>query len=255
VSAGDKPKILVSGKPIYAGPDLSPRRILPVEETDGEHAGLLLNVLRDAANNYVAVISGDIHHYERHPVTLPDGRLLHFMIAGGGGAFMSSTHQIGRVERPEVGESDFVLYPTRGDSLRAYSMILARKLRRLTPWRRNRPVRGIPADQATAIVARRHGLDLAAELSRGERTGSSAGKIRVSLRSRILAALIYPRRAWFEPGRISEALDWDEPPFFKNFVRLDVADRRLTITAYGVTGCRKDQDRPAVIDRMEIPLQ
>jgi hypothetical protein len=251
VSAGSKPKLLVSGKPVFAGPKMSPRRILS-EDSNEEHDALLWTLLRDPANNYVAMIAGDVHHYERHQVRLPDGRSMQCVISGGGGAFMTSTHQIGRVDRADVGEEQFVLYPTRADSLRAYSMILLRRLRVLTPWRAGKPLRGIPADEAAAIVSARHGLDLGSELARGG--AFNDGTIRVSLRSRILSAIVYPRPAWFEGSRISEALDWDEPPFFKNFVRADVAAGVLTLTAFGVTGLARDQDDPAVIDRVEIPL-
>ena len=186
MSEGDKPKVLITGKPIYAGTTISPRRILPIEGSDAEGAGMMLDILRDPDNNYVAMLAGDVHHYQRHPVKFPDGREFHSIICGGGGAFMSSTHQIPRVALPEVDEDDWVVYPTRADSLRGYSVILARKLRRFMPWRRGRPIRGIPADEATAIIAKRHGLDLAAELSRGERAGPADGRVKVSLRSRYL---------------------------------------------------------------------
>lgn len=248
VSAGDKPKLLISGKPIFAGDAKSPRRILAARS--GEADGYLWQLLRDPDNHYVAMISGDIHHYERHPARLPDGRVLQCVIAGGGGAFMSSTHEIPRVDRPEVKEGEWVVYPTRGDSLRAYSISLERRLQRWLPWRRRRPLRGIPADQAAAIVAERHGLDLAEELARGE--GAGEAPIRVSARSRRLARLIFPRRAWFDPAKISEALDWDQPPFFKNFLRVEVTAESVELIAYGVTGLARDADRPAIIDRVKI---
>lgn len=253
VSAGPKPKLLISGKPVYAGPTFSPRRILSETGSDDGHSGLLWTLLRNPENNYVAMISGDIHHYQRHTVALPSGRDMTCIISGGGGAFMTSTHQIQRVDRDDVGEDDFVVYPTRGDSLRAYTIILGRRLRLLMPWRGGKPVRGIPADQAAAIVAKRHGLDLAKELARGEGAASGAN-VRVSLRSKLLTALVFPRHSWFSSSRISEALDWDVPPFFKNFVRAEVAEGVLTLTAFGVTGLARDQDQPAVIDRVEIPL-
>lgn len=251
VSAGDKPKLLISGKPIFAGNNVSPRRILAAG--DGSPEGRLWSLLRDPANNFVAMVSGDIHHYERHPVRLPSGRLLQCVISGGGGAFMSSTHEIPRIDHPQVGEDDWVVYPTRGDSLRAYSVSLERKLRRVFPWQRKRPLVGIPADEAAAIVAERHGLDLTAELARGE--GAAAPPIKISRRSRRLAALIFPRRAWFDPGKISEVLDWDDPPLFKNFLRVEVSEDALELIAYGVTGLTRDADRPAIIDRVSIPLQ
>lgn len=250
VSAGPKPKMLVSGKPVFAGANMSPRRIL-APQGSSEHAGLIWSIVRDPDNNYFGMISGDVHHYERHSVKVGDGREIQCVISGGGGAFMTSTHQLPRVERPDVDESSWVVFPTRGDSLRAYSIILLRKLRRLTPWRAGRPVRGIPADEATAIVAKRHGLDLAEELSRGEGAGE-AESIKISRRSRILATIIFPLRGWFSAEKVSEVLDWDDPPLFKNFVRVDVAGGRVTLTAYGVTGLERDVANPTVIDRVEI---
>jgi hypothetical protein len=255
VSAGPKPKLLISGKPIFSGANMSPRRILATDGGDGEDGSLLWSVLRDPSNNYVAMISGDVHHYERHSVRLPGGRSIECVISGGGGAFMSSSHQIPRVDRPDVDESTWVVYPTRADSLRAYSISFLRKLRRLTPWRADRSLRGIPADQAAAIVSRRHGLDLDAELSRGEGAAATGDDVRISRRSRLLATIVYPRRAWFAPEKISEALDWDHPPFFKNFMRIEAAAGRVTMTSYGVTGLERDAADPAVIDRFEIATE
>jgi hypothetical protein len=165
---------------------------------------------------------------------------------------MTSTHQIRRVDRPDVDESSWVVFPTRADSLRAYSISLQRKIRRLTPWRAGRPIRGIPADQAAAIVAARHGLDIDEELSRGEGATRLAGDIKISRRSRILATILYPMRAWFQPEKISEALDWDEAPFFKNAMRVEVTGESLKLTAFGLTGLERDVGDPAVIDQVEI---
>ncbi len=252
VSAGPKPKLLVSGKPIYSGEGFSPRRILAPEGSEAGASGLLWNVIRDPANNYVAMIAGDVHHYERHQVDLPDGRTIQCVISGGGGAFTTSTHQIPRVAVGDVGEEQWTVYPTRADSLRAYSIILQRKL---MPWRRGR-VRGVPADEAAAVLARRHGLDLGGELARGERSEPPAGSIRVSRRTRLLSWILYPPEhlRWFSPSKISEALDWDVPPLFKNFVRFDVSGDVLTMTAYGVTGLARDAESPAVIDSFTVPL-
>jgi hypothetical protein len=250
VSAGSKPKLLISGKPVYAGANMSPRRIL-APDGGTEHAGLLWSIVRDPANNYVAMIAGDVHHYERHNVRVGDGREIQCVISGGGGAFMTSTHQIPKVDRPDVDESSWTVYPTRADSLRAYSIILQRKLRQMTPWGAGKPLLGMPADEAAAIVAKRHGLDLASELARGEGAGA-AGSVTVSRRSRILAAIIFPLRGWFSAEKISEVLDWDDPPFFKNFMRVDVEGGRVTLTSYGVTGLARDVADPTVIDRVEI---
>ena len=37
---------------------------------------------------------------------------------------------------------------------------------------------------------------------------------------------------------LSPFFDWDTPPFFKNFLHIDVSARGLDIRCYGVTGCR-----------------
>lgn len=253
VSAGEKPKLLISGKPVYSGDQMSPRRILNEDPGEDGYSGLLWSVVRDPANNYVAMVSGDVHHYERHSVRLPEGRVMQCVITGGGGAFMTSTHQIPRVARPDVDESSWTVYPTRADSLRAYSISLQRKLARFVPGMRAGRARGIPADQAAAIVARRHGLDLADELARGEGAGE-AGSIRVSLRSRLLAAIVFPAARWLPRENVSEALDWDLPPLFKNFMRIEVDGETLRLRAYGVTGLARDAESPAVIDEVAIPL-
>ena len=246
VSAGPKPKLLISGKPIWAGPQMSPRRILPPEGGPGS-TGTIWGVVSAAENNYIAMIAGDVHHYERHSVALPDGRRIECMISGAGGAFMSSTHQIGRVSGDSVDESTWTVFPTRADSLRAYSISLQRRRRRRSRWG---SIRGIPADEATAIIAERHGLDVVAELSRGE--GAAASPPVVSRRSRRLAEIVYPRRAWFPADRISEALDWDDPPFFKNFMRIGVEPGRVVLTAYGVSGLARDVGDAPVIDEVVI---
>ena len=52
----------------------------------------------------------------------------------------------------------------------------------------------------------------------------------------------------------SEVFDWDEPPFFKNFLRLQATKSTLTITCYGVTGCAEHEENPPVEDHVEIQL-
>lgn len=240
VAAGPKPKVLISGSPIYSGNGVSPRRIL---DTDGQNAvGTLLAVARDPANHFVAAIAGDVHHYERHAVSLEDGRELNFVISGGGGAFMTSTHQIERIDLPGVGESDWVVFPTRGDSLRAFSMVLARRWRRVAPWARGRPPRGIPADQAERIMAERHGLPV------------PDTSVRVSLRSRLISEMLYPRVKPVESSKVSELLDWDDPPFLKHALRLEVADGKLRVRAFAISGRAVDAQSPVEFDGFEVDL-
>ena len=83
-------------------------------------------------------------------------------------------------------------------------------------------------------------------------------------RKRMVARLPFlrtPRRSrgrrflepYFYPF-FSEVFDWDEPPFFKNFLRLETTEDRLLVTCYGVTGCAEHEASSPVEDRIEIPL-
>src|SRR5690606_29956299 len=85
-------------------------------------------IVRDPAHNYVAVIGGDVHNYQRYPVTA-EGRVIQYIVSGGAGAFTHATHTIGRVDVAGVAEDDFRCYPLRGDSLSFYSRLYSRKLR------------------------------------------------------------------------------------------------------------------------------
>src|SRR5215211_3208441 len=115
-SNSERPKILLTGKPIYV---------------DGKHregkiegGGTVDEIVRDPAHRYIAAIGGDIHNYQRYPVRLGDGRTIQYLVSGGGGAFMHQTHSIENLDTlalPGVPEEDFRLYPLRGDSLSRYS--------------------------------------------------------------------------------------------------------------------------------------
>ena len=88
VSAGPKPKLLVTGKPLYVDDEHRPGAI--------EGGGTVDEIVQDPAHNYVAAIGGDIHNYQRYPVTTEDGRTIQYIVSGGGGAFMHATHTIPR---------------------------------------------------------------------------------------------------------------------------------------------------------------
>src|SRR3954468_14826611 len=63
--ASPKPKVLITGKPIYVDARYEPGEI--------EGGGTVDDVVRNPAANYVAAIGGDIHNCQRYPVRLPDG--------------------------------------------------------------------------------------------------------------------------------------------------------------------------------------
>ena len=62
----DKPKPLLTGKPIYIDGEYHPGVI--------EGGGTVDEIVRDPEHSYVAAIGGDIHNYQRYPVRLEDGR-------------------------------------------------------------------------------------------------------------------------------------------------------------------------------------
>jgi len=242
VSAGPKPKLLLTGKPLIVDDRIEPG---PIE---GEQA-TVADIVTDPAHRYVAVIGGDIHNYQRYSRTLEDGRTIEYLVSGGGGAFMHATHTIPKTT--VVDEDDFRCYPLRGDSLSRYSRLYARWLR--MKWLALEP------QEAAVAVAHRLGTGTVRK---------SGGTLRPSARARLVAALLgvprghRPRRGPLRlpvrklPQRFrSEFADWDTPPFFKNFLRVDVTADTLTIRCYGVSGCGEQESRPPCEDEVTIPLR
>ncbi len=225
VSLSDpKPKILLTGKPIYV---------------DGEHKAqqrAVDRVVRDPAANYVAAIGGDIHNYQRYPVSV-DGRVIQYVVSGGGGAFMHATHQIPVVDLPGVKEDDFRCYPLRGDSLARYSQLYARKLRQ--KWLRLEP------DEASSYLARQMNREPTRPGARTE----------LSRRARLAGTVIQPLPAGRGFQRfVSEAFDWNDPPMFKSFLRIDATQGQVRVRCFGVSGCREAEHAPPVEDEFTIPL-
>lgn len=73
-----------------------------------------------------------------------------------------------------------------------------------------------------------------------------------SLKTRALASLTY--RSWPFTRIMGELAEATRPPFFKSFMRADVHDGKLVLTAYGVSGQGEDEAAPTVEDRIEINL-
>jgi hypothetical protein len=125
VSALPKPKVLLTGKPIWSRGSYRPGAIVwdadaprtaPSETVD--------DIVRDPCNHYVAAIGGDTHNFQRYPVRLENGRTIQYLVAGGGGAYLASTHTIAAIGHPPPAdhaapceEEEFRCYPLRGDSL------------------------------------------------------------------------------------------------------------------------------------------
>jgi hypothetical protein len=52
----------------------------------------------------------------------------------------------------------------------------------------------------------------------------------------------------------SEFFGWNEPPLFKNFLRIDVSKTELHIRCFAATGCRKHEENPPMEDEVKIKL-
>jgi hypothetical protein len=106
----------------------------------------------------------------------------------------------------------------------------------------------IPPDEAAAYMGERLGIKPVREKDQDAY---------VSRHARRLAERIFPL-----PGRgrgplhhyFSEFFDWNEPPLFKNFLRLDVREGDLTICCFAATGCLDHEKNPPVEDKVRIPL-
>ena len=143
VSAGDRPKILITGRRCT--------RTRGSTRCPLDGGGDLDEIVTDPAYGYVAVIGGDDHNYQRYPVDVCDGRTLQYVVAGGGGAYMSATHTIPRPGPSARGaRGDFRCYPLRGDSLAHYS----HRYDKVLGFGRGAFV--LTPGEATALAAKRH---------------------------------------------------------------------------------------------------
>ena len=229
----DKRKILLTGKPIYVDGEHHPYPI--------EGGGTVDDIVRDPGHDYVAAIGGDIHNYQRYAVRV-GGRdaPLHYVVSGGGGAYMHATHKIPNVDLDGVGEDDFVCYPRRGDSLSFYSKHYDRSLGLGRGW----------LEIAPGEAARYMGDRLGIEPTRPEDRAT-----RVSDRTRRVAEWIYPLPG---SGRnlyhhyFSEFFDWNEPPLFKNFLRIDASRSGVRIRCFAATGCAEHEENPPPEDEVNI---
>ncbi|MGV9238056.1 metallophosphoesterase family protein [Streptomyces nigra] len=241
VSKDPRPKILITGSPLYVDGEHHPCAI--------EGGGTVDDIVRDPAHRYVAAIGGDIHNYQRYPVRVGD-RTIQYVVAGGGGAFMHATHTIPKVDVAGVGEADFRCYPLRGDSLAFYSTLYGRRLRL-------RRFFTLTEAEAAAIVAERLGMPL----TRAQQTTA-----RVTRRVRLVAALLGAGRRPDRRARLrlpvrklytqlfSPSSATYSPPFFKCFLRLDVGPDAVRLRCHAATGNLAQELDPPVEDEVTIPL-
>ncbi|HVE99722.1 MAG TPA: metallophosphoesterase [Rubrobacteraceae bacterium] len=253
VSRIDKPKLLLTGKPIYVDGKYHPGAV--------EGGGTVDEIVRDPEHNYVAVIGGDIHNYQRYPVRLGDGRKIEYIVSGGAGAYMSATHTIPYIRLSGVDEKDFRCYPRRGDSLSFYSKLYDRRFGLGKGWFE------IPPDEAAAYM-----MDLLLGITGKDRETMDLedleeriGRIRegdkytyVTRRTqRIARRMIYPPPG-YRRGPLhhffSEFFDWNDPPLFKNFLRIDASASEVRIRCFAATGCLEHEKDPPVEDDVRIQL-
>ena len=230
VSRGSKPKILLTGKPLYVNNKCEPGLIAGRDFTVDD-------VVRAPENNYVAAIGGDIHNYQRYPAPV-DGRTIQYIVSGGGGAFMHATHTIPKVDVNGVSEDDFKCYPLRGDSLAFYSRLYSQKIAL-----RSRALQIVP-EQASALIA-----------SRVNSVPTRGGTTRPLLRTRVRGSFVglLPSGQTFHKY-LSEFATWVDPPLFKHFLRLDVSPTEVRIRCFAATGCGAQEKDPPVEDDFVIPL-
>lgn len=241
-SRGGKPKILITGgKPLIVNGRTEKTAL---RDTQGGY-GTVLDVVMDAEHHYVAAIGGDTHNYQRYPVPL-DGRRLQVIVSGGGGAFMHATHIIKRIDPHQargVTEEEFRCFPLRRDSLAAYTRVLAAKL----PFARSDTRAGLDSGEAAVIL--RDGLDLPSQ------PDLPVPPARLSLGDRLAGGIVRRIGGKAFQRVVSPWLDWDQPPLFKQFLRIDVDARGITGRCIAATGCVQDDDVEHVEDlwRADFP--
>ena len=227
--ATSKPKILVTGKPLYVDGVHRPGGIEDGEQTVDD-------IIRVRAHNYLAAIGGDVHNYQRYPVELEDGRVIQYVVNGGGGAGAQGTHKVPRINLAGVDEKDFRCYPRRADSLSIFSQSYERRFGRLLGRL------SISPDQAAALLEERLGITPTRLCDRN---------ISITHEARRAFGIVAPRKERL-PGPLHEYfvqfMDYNHSPMFKSFLRIDASDDELLIRCFAVTGCGDQEDNPPLED-------
>jgi hypothetical protein len=253
----DKPKVLLTGKPLLVDGQVDPCPLL------GSRGAFrtVLDVVHHAPFGYVATIGGDVHNYQHYPVRLPDvGRTLHHVVSGGGGAFMHATHAIPKIDAADVfgvTEEQFKCYPLRRDSLAVYSTVIDARWRKS---RLGRLLRSLGVRPRLLVTPEEAGLylrDTCDIQSLGNRPIVAADG--VSTADRLPAHVRRMCRLLLRLGggkvfhrMFSPFLDWDEPPFSKNFLRLDVDEQGMTVRCFSVTGALEQEHLSMIEDTFQV---
>lgn len=262
VSADEKPKILLTGKPLVVDGEV--KRAYRIEDAPPE-LDTVLKVAHHPDHHYVAVIGGDVHNYQHYRVRLtgpgqPPGRVMHHIVSGGGGAFMHATHLVSYVDTAEedlaFGEQDYRAYPLRMDSLAAFSIVLQSVVSRL-----RLPLKIQIDDRQAAQMINQRFTRLGApepypELRRpGEPVAPAAPPPLTWLQRVVNRGILVAIGGRRFQSLLAPALDWDRPPFFKHFLQLEVGPAGVRVRCYAVTGRGgKDEIDPPVEEEFTIPI-
>jgi hypothetical protein len=217
-----KPKILITGKPIYVDGVRHPGMIENSDNTVDD-------IVTAPEHDYLAAIGGDVHNYQRYPIEIDDGRIIQYIVNGGGGAGTQGTHKIPRVTLPGVDESDFRCYPRRADSLSIFSQMYERRFGRILGRL------FIPPDQAAGLLEELLGITP---------TRPEDRNVSVSTEARRAFSIVAPRKERL-PGPLHEYfvqfMDYNHPPMFKSFLRIDASKDEVLIRCFAATGCREQE--------------
>jgi hypothetical protein len=253
------PKILLTGKPQIVEGRYSPSPITGHSHRDRELT--VDDVVRDPRHDYVAVIGGDIHNYQRYPVRLEDGRRIDYVVCGGSGAFMHGTHKIRRIDderegvaaqmlaragaRVSVSEAETHLFPPRSWSLFWFAQRMGGCL----------PGPDLTYPQAGALIG--DALDLEPLDPQARRLLAAWRRDGMPIAVRAMQTAFF--RPLPAPGMlfqrfVGEFLDWNDPPLAKSFMRVDADSERIRLRCYRATGWLEDERHPPVDDDVTIAV-
>jgi hypothetical protein len=106
-------KVLLTGKPLMVNNEL--------DEGEIEGGGSVNEIVTAPGNGFVAAIGGDIHNFQHYGAQV-GGRPFHYVVSGGGGAFMSATHTIRPAKQGSLNAD--VLYPSQVACLQHFAKLV-----------------------------------------------------------------------------------------------------------------------------------
>jgi hypothetical protein len=137
------------------------------------------------------------------------------------------------------------LYPLRGDSLSFFSALYARRAEEARLFRRALRFCGIRNPEAIRVPPERSETLVAELLGTAPRRDGGAPPTDAERRAARIVR-------WLPSGHLGELYypywDWDEPPFFKCFLRVDATHDEIRFRCFAATGCAEHEDDPPLED-------